>query len=252
MAIQNPPPWGPYGAPPPPPPGIPAKDLRPRRLWYVVAALLGVVLAGVGGVLLVTAAKDAIDSVDAAHSFAGGESATYRFVQGETKAVYVSQTGRGHVECRIPGMRSGAMTRPDSTFRITAGGRTWERVFEVNPGGTGDYALTCTAQRPAEFALGDTPEVGATIGGIAAGVGCFVAALAATVTIVVVTAVRRGRHRRRLAAAPAGPPQWGGPPPWGGQPQRGGPPPYNPAPGTPPPAGHQPPPPGYQPPPPGH
>ncbi|MGW0882244.1 serine/arginine repetitive matrix protein 2 [Streptomyces sp. NPDC002671] len=213
MAIHTP--WGaPYGGPPPPPPNIPAKDLRPRRIWYLVAALLGLVLAGVGTAFIVVTVKNTVNSVDTARSFSSGGSQTFSFVQGKTKAIYVSQSGKGQVKCRIPGMRSGAMTQPDSTFRITLGSRTWERVFEVKPGSSGDYTLTCISERPAEFALGDKPEVGATIGGIAAGVGCFLAALAAVVTLCVVTAVRRSRHRRRLAAAWAPPPQWG-PPPYG-------------------------------------
>ncbi|WP_225835967.1 serine/arginine repetitive matrix protein 2 [Streptomyces sp. NK08204] len=217
MAIQNP--WGaPYGGPPPPPANIPAKDLRPRRIWYLVAALLGLALAGVGAAFIVVAVKNTVDSIDTAQSFTSGNSRTFSFVQGKTKAIYVSQSGKGEVDCRIPGMQSGAMTQPDSTFRITLGSRTWERVFEVRPGSSGDYTLTCTSELPAQFALGDKPKVGATIGSIAAGVGCFLAAFAAAVTVAVVTAVRRSRHRRRLTAAWAPPPQWGpqpsGPAPW--------------------------------------
>ncbi|MGW5457080.1 serine/arginine repetitive matrix protein 2 [Streptomyces sp. NPDC003996] len=216
MAIQNPYPWGPpYGGPPPPPPSIPARDLRPRRIWYVVAGLLGLVLAGVGVAFIVVTVKDTVDSIDTAHSFSSGDSRTFHFVRGKTKAIYVSQPGPGHVVCRIPDMGSGSMTQPSSTFRITVGSRIWDRVLEVHPGSTGDYTLTCTsAALPAEFALGDKPRVGATIGSIAAGIVCFLAALAVSATIAVVTAVRRGRHRRRLAA----PPQWGPPPstpgPW--------------------------------------
>lgn len=216
MAIQNPYPWGPpYGGPPPSPANVPAKDVRPRRIWYLVAALLGLVLAGVGVAFIVMTVKNTVNLIDTAHSFSSGDSRTFRFVEGQTKAIYVSQSGRGHVDCRIPEMRSGSMTQPDSTFRITLGSRTWDRVFEVKPGSTGDYTLTCTSELPAEFALGDKPEVGSTIGGIAAAIGCFLAALATTATIVIVTAVRRGRHRRRLAAAWAPAPQWGPPPPSG-------------------------------------
>ncbi|MBM4821482.1 MULTISPECIES: serine/arginine repetitive matrix protein 2 [Streptomyces] len=197
MAIQN---------------GVPAKDLRPRRVWYLVAAVVGLLLAGAGVALVVAAVKDTVRSIDTDRSFSSGESRTFGFVAGETKAIYVSQSGRGHVECRIPEMRTGSMTEPDSTFTVTVGSRTWERVFEVKPGSSGDYALTCTSELPAEFALGDKPEVGATIGSIAAGIGCFVAAVVAAAAITAVTAVRRSRHRRRLAVASAPPLPWGPPP----------------------------------------
>ncbi|MFI2204112.1 serine/arginine repetitive matrix protein 2 [Streptomyces sp. NPDC020192] len=215
MAIQNPYPWGPpYGGPPPPLPAIPARDLRPRRIWYLVAALLGLVLAGAGIAVIVVTVKNTLDSIDTARSFSSGDSRTFGFVQGKTKAIYVSQSGKGRVECRIPELGSGSMTRPDSTFRITLGSRTWERVFEVKPGSSGAYTLTCTSELPAEFALGDTPRVGAMAGNIVAGVGCFLAAFAVAVAIIVVTAVRRSRHRRRLVAMWAPPPQWS-PPPYG-------------------------------------
>ncbi|MFG2887068.1 serine/arginine repetitive matrix protein 2 [Streptomyces sp. NPDC048297] len=214
MSIQTP--WGaPYGGPRPPEPNIPSKDVRPRRLWYLVAALVGLVLIGAGTALIVTTVKSAVGSIDTAHAFRGGDTKTFGFVRGETKAIYVSQSGNGQVDCQVRGTGwSGSMTRPTSTFHVAVGSRSWERVFEVKPGSSGEFTLTCTSEQPAEFALGDRPEVGATIGGIAAAIGCFIAAFVSAATIVVVTAVRRSRHRRRLAAPSAPPPPWG-PPPFG-------------------------------------
>ncbi|UXY30299.1 serine/arginine repetitive matrix protein 2 [Streptomyces sp. HUAS TT20] len=177
-----------------------------------MAALLGLVLVGAGTAFLVTTVKGAVHSVDTARSFSSGDSQTFSFVEGKTKAIYVSQSGKGRVDCRIPEMRSGSMTQPDSSFRITVGSRTWERVLEVKPGSSGDYTLTCTSELPAEFALGEQPRVGATIGSVAAGIGCFLAAFAAAATIAVITAVRRSRHRRQLAAAWVPPQQWSQPP----------------------------------------
>ncbi|MGP3977836.1 serine/arginine repetitive matrix protein 2 [Streptomyces sp. 8N114] len=191
---------------------IPAKDVRPRRIWYLIAAVLALVLAGSGAAVLAVTVKDAVGSVDTARSFPGGGSQTFSLTEGETKAIYVSQSGKGRVNCEIPEMRSGSMTRPDSTFQITAGSRTWERVLEVKPGSSGDYSLTCTSERQAEFAMGDKPRVGATVGATFAAIALFFAAFAAAVTISAVTAVRRNRHRRQLAARLAPSPQWGQPP----------------------------------------
>ncbi|MBV2356655.1 serine/arginine repetitive matrix protein 2 [Streptomyces sp. J2-1] len=189
--------------------------MRPRRFWYLVAALTALVLGGIGVALIVATVRDSVNSVDTSRSFAGGEVRTFHLVRGETKAIYVSQAGQGDIRCSIPEPWSGSMTQPDSSFRVTSSSRTWERVFEVRPGATGDYALTCTSERSAVFALGDPPHVGATIGRIAVAVGCLLAAVVGAVTIVVVTAVRRSRHRRRLAAG------WASPPPWGSSPYGG-------------------------------
>lgn len=212
MVVAIPTPWGtPYGGPPLPP--VPAKDLRPRRVWYLVAALVALVLAGAGTVLVVVTVKNTVDAVDTARGFPGGDSRTFHLVRGETKAIYVSPSAAagGGVDCRAPGLGSGAITRPDGSFRVTVGSRTWERVFEVRPGSSGDYTLTCTAARPAEFVLGDRPRVGTMVGGILTAIGCFLAAVAAAAAITIVTAVRRSRHRRRLMAARAPGPGWGPP-----------------------------------------
>jgi len=184
----------------------------------VVAALLGAVLVGTGVTLVVLAIKDTVNSVDTAHTFAGGEPRTFGFTRGKTRAIYVSQSRWGHVDCRIPRELADSLTKPAGTFRVTHGVRSWDRVLEFTPRTSGDYPVICTSEVPgAVFALGDKPEVGGMVGGILAAVGCFLTAAVAVPAICIVTAVRRGRHRRRLLAA-AMPPMWGPPPsgaaPW--------------------------------------
>ncbi|WP_344570815.1 hypothetical protein [Streptomyces axinellae] len=124
--------------------------------------MLALVLTGCGVAVIVMTVKDAVASVDPDRSFPGGGSRTFSFTAGEDKAIYVSQPGKGRVRCEIPRMPAGSLTKPDSSFQLTAGSRTWERVFEVKPGSTGEYTLTCAAEGQAEFALGDKPRVGAT------------------------------------------------------------------------------------------
>ncbi|OIK25885.1 hypothetical protein [Streptomyces malaysiense] len=215
MSIPNT--WGtPYGGHAAPPP---AKDLRPRRIWYVVAALLGVVLAGAGITFIALTVKNTVHAVDRAHTFSSGEQRTFDFTQGRTRAIYVSQSVPGHVDCRVPRALADSLTRPPGTFRVTLGTRSWERVFEFTPKTTGDYPVSCTSDIPAaDFALGDKPQVRNMAVGILAAVGCFLTAAVAVPGICVITAVRRGRCRRRLMAPPT-PPAWGpppmGPPPMG-------------------------------------
>ncbi|MYU02851.1 serine/arginine repetitive matrix protein 2 [Streptomyces sp. SID8366] len=200
-------PYGGHGAPPPP-----AKDLRPRRVWYVVAALLGVVLVGAGIAFGVLAVKDTVHLVDTAHTFTGGEQRTFGFTRGRTRTIYVSQSAPGHVGCRVPRALADSVTQPSGTFRVTLGARSWERILELTPKTTGDYPVVCTSDAPAaEFALGDKPRVRGMAVGMLAAVGCLLTAALAVPAICVVTAVRRGRHRRRLMAPPA-PPMWGPPP----------------------------------------
>ncbi|MGW8379451.1 serine/arginine repetitive matrix protein 2 [Streptomyces sp. ODS28] len=186
---------------------IPADQVRPRRLWYGVAAALGVVLAGVAVALLVVTVKGATGVIDPDSGFRAGSSRTLQVTAGEKKAVYVEQTGAGKVDCRARGTSSGKVTRPDSTFHVTLGSRTWERVFELHPARSGSLTLTCTAEREAEFAVGEPPEVGSMVGGIFGTVGFGLAALMAPAAICIVTAVRRNTNRRNLAAT------WHGPPP---------------------------------------
>lgn len=207
-----------YGGGPVHPSQIPAEQVRPRRVWYVVAAVVALVLAGAGVVTIVTTVKGAADSVSL-DRFPSGSSHTVGLTGGETKAIYVSQAARGQVNCRSPQMSPGALTQPDSTFRFTVNSRSWERVFEVKPDRTGEYTLICTSAQQAEFAVGDKPEVGSFVGRVFATIALFFAAVGAAAAISIVTAVRRSRHRRRLAAAAA--PAWGSPPPqWGPPPPK--------------------------------
>lgn len=233
---------GPPPGPPPGPPRIEPGELRPKRLWYVVAGAVGVVLIGLGVLSLVRTLTGAIDSIDKDGRFRSGESLTLNLESGQERAVSVDQLNGStfRYDCRATGPDDPTLERPEGSFKVTAGGHTWQRVLVLKAHGTGEHTVTCQAGTDTEFAVGEKPERSGFVGGLLLTIGLPVVGLISCTLIAVLTAVRRGRHRRRLLAERFTPPPYGGPsygqPPHGGQPPYGGPPQqgWGPPPGPPP------------------
>ncbi|MDJ1130508.1 hypothetical protein [Streptomyces iconiensis] len=221
------------------PPKIDARELRPKRFWYVVAGLIAAVLVGLGVAGFVSTLTGVIDSVDKEGRFRSGESLKMNLEDGDERAVSVDLVdgSRFRYRCQAQGPSDPSLSRPSSSFKVTAGGHTWQRVLMLKAHGTGEHTVTCQAARDTEFAVGEKPEMGGFLGGLLLTFGLPALGVIAGTLIAVITAIRRSRHRNRLLAERY-PPWYGGPgpygppyapphaPPYAGPPQQGGPPPY--------------------------
>lgn len=216
------------------PPRIDPGELRPKRLWYVVAGLVAAVLIGLGILSFVRTLTSAVDSVDTEGRFRGGESLTLHLEDGQERAVFVDlpDDAESRYDCRVTGPSHPSLYQPRSSFEVSSGDRTWRRVLVLLPHGTGEHTVTCEASQTAEFAVGDKPEPSGLINGFLLTVGLPVLGVITCTLIAVLTAVRRGRHRRRLLAERFPRPPYGQP--YGGQPPYGQPPHAQPPHGQPP------------------
>jgi hypothetical protein len=185
------------------------RKVRPRRVWFVVAALLA---AGVVAGAVVAA------------QFAAGGTVGQRFTVGQPVRVQLSASQPKMVWARAdePGMSNlRCAVRPlgfvqDSIDFVNvathgrgverdAYGHRWRGVLTVVSSPAGGYELTCTSDRPgaaaASLAVGDAPRFldprSRFLGG-AVLVGLVGVGLSASVAVVVVVATRRSLHAAGL------------------------------------------------------
>lgn len=194
----------PYGPPPGPPPRIDARQLRPRRRWFVVAAVIAALCVGIGIASFVLTLTSTVDSVDDGEAFASGQSVTLRFGPGDDAAIYVRSPFAARAHCAVVSGPAGSeprVTTPDSTFTVTKDGGEWERAFVLKSKTAGDYRVRCDDPRGAlTFAPGDDADLASFVGGIVVTVVVPLLGLLAASGIAIIVGVRRGRHRRWLEA----------------------------------------------------
>ncbi|MWA11759.1 serine/arginine repetitive matrix protein 2 [Streptomyces sp. BA2] len=194
----------PYGPPPGPPPRIDARQLRPRRRWFVLAAVIAAVCVGVGIVSFVLTLTSTVDSVDDGKAFTSGQSVSVRIGPDDDAAIYVRSPFVARAHCKIvsgPSDSQPRVTTPESTFTVTKGSGEWERAFVLKTDTDADYRVTCDDPRGAlTFAPGDDADLASFVGGIVVTVVVPLLGLLAGSGIAIIVGVRRGRHRRWLEA----------------------------------------------------
>ncbi|MFB9834298.1 hypothetical protein [Actinoallomurus acaciae] len=191
------------------PPYAAASELRPRRLWYAIAALIlvaGVATAAVIFIRLIAGAGPA-------RTFGPGETVTLHLGKDPRPGFYVTGTGSpdDHCYARDSAGRRFAAEPISGTTTITENGTRWHVLSHLRLPADGTYQVTCprtAANAGARYGIGTPPETGQMVGKIFAVILIPMAALAAATVIIIVVAVRRSSHRRRLAAPPT--PHWGG------------------------------------------
>jgi hypothetical protein len=205
---------------PPPPYPIDPRDVRPSRVWYLVAtviALLGIAAAPLLVVLGLASFGSAIgqlpDSLDA--QFNGGTPTTVDLKAGRTSAIYAvvleESAGAAGASCTGTPVSGGTidLSPLSYTTSATAEGSTWSILYEITVSQDGQYSITCTSDTSTPgtdvYAVGDSVEVGGFMARIFGGAGAFAGAfllpcmgLFIALVIAIVTGVRRSSHRARL------------------------------------------------------
>lgn len=209
-------PYPPANQPPFPPPAIDPSELRPRRVWYAVAAVIAIVLVGAGIAVFIggLVAASGTGSID--RRFGSGETVTVRLDAQPNSAIY-ARVGSGGTDgsdpvptplaqCTVvgPSGQETSLDVPSGTFTITRNGTSWRQIYEVAATESGDHRISCRSSDTNAFAVGEVPDAGKLFGGIAGGlIGLFVLPFTGVligVIISVVVAVRRSGYRRRMLA----------------------------------------------------
>ncbi|NEB80664.1 hypothetical protein G3I40_36465 [Streptomyces sp. SID14478] len=193
-----------------PPPQIAANELRPGRYWYVIAAAIAVVLIVLGVALGVYRLDKALGAVDTGHQFANGDTVTVRLDQDGEKAIWTKDPGPGDGrECAISGPGHPRLTDSGADVTLTSGD-TWHLLYTAKVSQTGDYAVTCSSMAPSRYAFGNSLHMTALTIGLVLAIALPVLGIGICVAIVLITALRRSSHRKRLLAERYG---YGGRPP---------------------------------------
>ncbi|MGW5876221.1 hypothetical protein ACWFMI_06665 [Nocardiopsis terrae] len=202
MSFPHPPP---HGHPGPVPIRVDPRELRPGRFWYAVGALVlvGGFVTALVGFLVSVLSTVALPEFEARVS--SGQEAVFTVTETDTLLGLYSSGGDADpcVLVRPDGTESG-FGLPGYSHDVDTGSESWSLVGAQEAPETGEYTLSCPgASGTAEFAVADVGDGGAEfVRGVAgtllwAFVPSFLGLLLG-LPVLITTAVRRNRHRRRL------------------------------------------------------
>ncbi|MGH3094973.1 MAG: hypothetical protein ACRDMV_03105 [Streptosporangiales bacterium] len=218
----------PHPGHPPAPGSVDPRELRPRRLWYVIGPVIFVLCCLLAAGVFIWTLYGAFSGL----TELGPGKTTVQLTPDEEKTFYSSKprdlTAFPGVPCQVSGP---GQYKPEPVFgseTLTRDGTTWHAILHFHVTKAGGYDVTCGGQGSVRFAIGNKFSVGGLVGGIFAIIAIPFVGFLIGGAIVLVTALRRNGHKKRLLAVAAGPAHPGAPGPW-----PGGPPP--PPPGYPPP-----------------
>ncbi|WP_407837513.1 hypothetical protein ACE1OC_15420 [Streptomyces sp. DSM 116496] len=185
-----------------PPPQIPANALRPGRHWYATAGAIAVALIAIGAVIGALRFNHAIDAVDTGQQFANGDVVTLRLEPGSGKTIWIRDEEFGPSDapkCSITGPGDPALTDPGVDVFLTRD-ETWNPLYALDVPRAGDYQVTCSSPASSTYAVGDSGGLFALAGWLVLAIALPVLGITIGAVIVLVTALRRSRHRKQLLA----------------------------------------------------
>jgi hypothetical protein len=181
-------------------------DLRPRRRWYAVAAVIAAVGVAVGVLVLLARVRAWTDEFPqlGAHQ-RPGQAIPVDLRAGGPVVLYVSPDVDTSLRCS--GEVAGTpvtVSEMSDTFTFFSGGRAWAAQLEIGSDVTGAGSVTCTGSPTLTLAIGEPPDNGRLLRILGVGIGLSavpaVLGLGGGTTLAVGVARRRRAHRRALAA----------------------------------------------------
>ena len=199
------------GAPVPPP--LPAGEIKPSGVWFVVAGVIGLLFVVAGPVLAVVGLASlgmSLPTVTA--EFDAGTPYKGRLDAGRsmrsTSSAGTTAAPPPATDCSGRGTDGGnaELAATSTNFYLPDGTAYWGLVYYLTVPRSGEYEVTCkpgeVAVERASYAVGDDPDVGGLVGKILGGAGvlfglpCIGIFLGGGMALIV--GIRRGAHRRRL------------------------------------------------------
>ncbi|GAB3728012.1 hypothetical protein [Nocardiopsis nanhaiensis] len=204
MTYPHHPPYPPQAAPP----RIDAKELRPGRIWYAVGA--GILTLGIiGGIVgFIASVASAVSLPEFETRIADSSEETFVLEDGDVNIGLFAAEGGAEGDCRItdPDGQKWDFGDPGYGHHGNHDDVRWDLVGVFNGAEAGEYLVECRyTGNEAEFAVADVGGgeddimSGAAVG-LVLMLGLPSAGLAIGVPTMIVTGVRRGRHKRRLMA----------------------------------------------------
>ncbi|WP_213454492.1 hypothetical protein [Rhizomonospora bruguierae] len=181
------------------------RDLRPRRLWYLVAALIAVLGATAGVALFALALSGAIRDVKLPDQvFRPGEPVTTQVSAATDKIIWIdARTPSARAACDVSALDGGEarLENVGMDMSYSAGEANWRGLYRLNALRDGRYQVICQGDT-ARLALGDPPRIGGLAGKLGFGLGALFGlpclGLVAGGVLGLVVAMRRRARRREL------------------------------------------------------
>ncbi|WP_329255967.1 hypothetical protein OG417_15470 [Actinoallomurus sp. NBC_01490] len=186
-----------------PPPYPSAAEIRPRRLWFLIAALIVVAGLATAAVIFVRL----IVGAGPTRTFGPGETVTLHLGKDPRPGFYVTDAGSPDDRCYTRDSTGRQFTAEpiSGTATITENGTRWHVLSHLRLPAGGTYQVTCprtATNSDARYGIGTPPGAGQMVGSIFAVILIPLATLAIAAVIIIVVAVRRSSNRRRLTSPP--------------------------------------------------
>jgi hypothetical protein len=190
-----------------PPPQISTNELRPGRHWYATAPAIAVVLIVLGVVIGAYRFNNMIDAVDTDRHFANGDTVTLRLKPEAEKTIWIRDQPEwepsARAKCSITGPGDPSLTDPGIDVFLSRDA-TWNPLYSIDVTRAGDYKVTCSSHADSRYAIGDAGGILTFGGWLVLAIALPVLGISICAALVLVTAIRRSRHRKRLLAERCG------------------------------------------------